>query len=464
MVMSPYVKTILRSIKMTLPRFLAIFAIIALGVGFFSGLKLSMPSFVRTADIFIKEYDMFDFKFLSTIGFEQEDIDELAKQTNCIVEGSYTADCSAYRGGSSSADTVRFMSITKNVNKLKLEQGRMPEKPDEIVIDGYMFKNPPIGEKLVISEDTSEDALKNFKYREYTIVGTVRSPVYLNFQRGTSDEGDGSVSYFVCALPEAFDSEYFTEAYLFADTGLYIYSDAYKEWAKEAEEKYEGILEGVVKKRFDRLLKDEYRKISEEEQQLIEKFKSADIPALLAINKIDTINDKTVLAAQINEISSLYDFCAVVPCSAQTGSGIDILKDEMRKLAPEGDFMFDEDTLTDQPERVIAAEIIREKLLRLLEREVPHGSAVFVERMKERESADIIDIDAVIYCERDSHKGIIIGKGGSMLKRIGTYARQDMEKFFDCKINLQIWVKVKEDWRNRESILRSLGYDENEFN
>ena len=136
----------------------------------------------------------------------------------------------------------------------------------------------------------------------------------------------------------------------------------------------------------------------------------------------------------------------------------------MRKLAPEGDFMFDEDTLTDQPERVIAAEIIREKLLRLLEREVPHGSAVFVERMKERESADIIDIDAVIYCERDSHKGIIIGKGGSMLKRIGTYARQDMEKFFDCKINLQIWVKVKEDWRNRESILRSLGYDENEFN
>ena len=264
MVMSPYVKTILRSIKMTLPRFLAIFAIIALGVGFFSGLKLSMPSFVRTADIFIKEYDMFDFKFLSTIGFEQEDIDELAKQTNCIVEGSYTADCSAYRGGSSSADTVRFMSITKNVNKLKLEQGRMPEKPDEIVIDGYVFKNPPIGEKLVISEDTSEDALKNFKYREYTIVGTVRSPVYLNFQRGTSDEGDGSVSYFVCALPEAFDSEYFTEAYLFADTGLYIYSDAYKEWAKEAEEKYEGILEGVVKKRFDRLLKDEYRKISEE--------------------------------------------------------------------------------------------------------------------------------------------------------------------------------------------------------
>ena len=205
------------------------------------------------------------------------------------------------------------------------------------------------------------------------------------------------------------------------------------------------------------------RDISDETLQLIDKFKSMDIPAILAINKIDTIQDKSKLAKQISKISPLYSFEAVVPCSAQTGSGISELKDELQKLAYEGDFMFDEDTLTDQPERVIASEIIREKLLRLLEREVPHGSAVFVERMKERQDSNIIDIDAVIYCERDSHKGIIIGKGGSMLKKIGTYARQDMEKFFDCKINLQIWVKVKEDWRNRENILRSLGYDESNF-
>ena len=205
------------------------------------------------------------------------------------------------------------------------------------------------------------------------------------------------------------------------------------------------------------------REAGEEEKQLVEKLKSLSMPAILAINKIDTIKDRTVLAKQIAELSLLYDFSAVVPCSAQTGSGMDILKKEMRAIAPEGDFMFDPDTLTDQPERVIAAEIVREKLLRLLEKEVPHGAAVFVERMKERDSGDIIDIDAVIYCERSSHKGIIIGKGGSMLKRIGTYARQDMERFFDCKVNLQIWVKVKEDWRNRESILRSLGYDENEF-
>ena len=168
-----------------------------------------------------------------------------------------------------------------------------------------------------------------------------------------------------------------------------------------------------------------------------------------------------IIARQIAELSSLYDFDGVVPCSARTGDGMNSLKNELKSLALEGEHMFDEDTLTDQPERVIAGEIIREKLLRLLSKEVPHGSAVFVERMKD---SNIIDIDATIYCERATHKGIIIGKGGAMLKKIGTYARQDIEKFFDCKVNLQIWVKVKEDWRNRENILRSLGYDQNDFN
>ncbi len=205
------------------------------------------------------------------------------------------------------------------------------------------------------------------------------------------------------------------------------------------------------------------RGITEAERMFAEKFKSLDIPAVLAINKTDTIKDKTLLASQIAEFSELYSFSAVVPCSAETGDGIDGLKKELRALSSEGGFMFDEDTLTDQPERVIAAEIIREKLLRLLEKEIPHGSAVFVERMKERENSDIIDMDATIYCEKSSHKGIIIGKGGSMLKKIGSFARQDMEKFFGCKINLQLWVKVKEDWRNRESILRSLGYDNSDF-
>ncbi len=205
------------------------------------------------------------------------------------------------------------------------------------------------------------------------------------------------------------------------------------------------------------------RDITEGERIFAEKFKALDIPAVLAINKTDTIKDKTILAAQIAELSKLYPFSAVVPCSAENGGGVEELKQELRALSSEGGFMFDEDTLTDQPERVIAAEIIREKLLRLLEKEIPHGSAVFVEKMKERENGGIIDMDAAIYCEKSSHKGIIIGKGGSMLKKIGSYARQDMEKFFGCKINLQLWVKVKEDWRNRESVLRSLGYDSSDF-
>ena len=143
--MSPYVKTILRSIRMTLPRFLAIFAIIALGVGFFAGLKVTTPSFVHTVNGYANEYAMFDFKLLSTIGFKSEDIDELAKRTNCVVEGAYTVDCSAFLGNDASSDTVRFTSVTKNVNKLKLEAGRMPEKPDEIVVDGYKLSSERIG-------------------------------------------------------------------------------------------------------------------------------------------------------------------------------------------------------------------------------------------------------------------------------------------------------------------------------
>ncbi|MEE0771422.1 MAG: GTPase Era, partial [Acutalibacteraceae bacterium] len=162
--------------------------------------------------------------------------------------------------------------------------------------------------------------------------------------------------------------------------------------------------------------------------------------------------------------TELFDFEAIVPVSATTGSGVNDLIGELEKLCQPGGHFFAEDALTDQPERVLAGEIIREKLLRLLDKEIPHGVAVVVERMRERENQpDMVDIDAVIYCERDNHKGIIIGKKGSMLKRVGSYAREDMERFFDCKINLQLWVKVKEDWRNRQRILQSLGYGKTDF-
>jgi len=189
------------------------------------------------------------------------------------------------------------------------------------------------------------------------------------------------------------------------------------------------------------------------------------MPAVLAINKIDLLSDKSGLIDQITELSALYDFEAVVPISALDGNGVKALMTELEKLALPGGHFFEDDTLTDQPERVLAAEIIREKLLRLLNKEVPHGIAVVVEKMHERDDgSNMTDMDATIYCEKESHKGIVIGKDGSMLKRVGTMARTDMEKFFECKINLKLWVKVKEDWRNRASLLRSMGFDENSFN
>lgn len=214
------------------------------------------------------------------------------------------------------------------------------------------------------------------------------------------------------------------------------------------------------------LVEEAGTKVSPSALELIERFRQQHIPAILALNKIDLLQDKSVLMAQIAELSKLYSFQAVVPISAKTHSGMDILTEELKKLAQPGTHLFDDDALTDQPERVIASEIVREKMLRLLSSEVPHGVAVSVERMSERKGRsgeDITDITAMIYCERESHKAIIIGKGGAMLKKIGTYAREDMEKFFGCKIDLKLWVKVKENWRNQEAALRSFGYDSSDF-
>lgn len=200
-------------------------------------------------------------------------------------------------------------------------------------------------------------------------------------------------------------------------------------------------------------------KLNTAELELIKKFKAEKMTVVLAINKIDMLKDKTELMKKIAEISALYDFKAVVPVSAQSSDGIDELLDELKALSVESIHFFPDDTLTDQPERVLVAEIIREKMLRLLDKEIPHGTAVAVERMHERDDGSIMDVEATIYCERESHKGIIIGKGGQMLKKISTFARQDIENFFGIKVNLQCWVKVKEDWRNREGIIHNFGLD-----
>lgn len=198
------------------------------------------------------------------------------------------------------------------------------------------------------------------------------------------------------------------------------------------------------------------------ELDFIDKFKALGMPAILVINKIDMIKDKEILMKQILEYSKLYDFEAIVPVSASDGNGMNELLEELKKKASEGGHFFEDDTLTDQPERVIASEIIREKILRLCNAEIPHGTAVVIEKMKTRENG-ILDIDATIFCEKESHKRILIGKNGAMLKKISTFARQDMERFFDCKVFLQVWIKVKEDWRNRAQLLQNFGFDESNF-
>ena len=201
------------------------------------------------------------------------------------------------------------------------------------------------------------------------------------------------------------------------------------------------------------------KEILPEEKQLIEKLQKNQIKAVLAFNKIDALGNKELLLEKIAAFSALYSFEAVIPVSALKGENVDELKHELKAFALEGPFFFPEDTLTDQPERVLVSEMIREKLLKNLSQEVPHGVAVSVERMRMREDSDIMDIDAVIYCERESHKGIIIGKKGAMLKKISSRARVDMERFFDCRVNLSVWVKVKEDWRNRQGLIHNFGLD-----
>ncbi len=192
------------------------------------------------------------------------------------------------------------------------------------------------------------------------------------------------------------------------------------------------------------------------EAALMEKLHTAEVPAILVINKIDTVT-KDALLEVIANYSSAFPFCAVVPVSARTGDGVDILIEETEKFAGEGPHFFDDDMYTDQPERTICSELIREKILRNLEKEIPHGTAVEIEKFTERDDG-IIEIEATIFCEKASHKGILIGKNGSMLRKIGSEAREDMENLLGTKVYLQTWVKVKENWRDSDVLLKNLGY------
>ncbi len=194
------------------------------------------------------------------------------------------------------------------------------------------------------------------------------------------------------------------------------------------------------------------------ETQLIEQLKRSQVPALLAVNKIDTVKKEELLAV-IAAYSAAYPFREIVPISARTGEGLDALLDLSSLFAIDGPQLFPEDMLTDQTDQQIVGEMVREKLLICLDQEIPHGTAVEVTRFSEREDTGIIDLDVTIYCEKASHKSIIIGKNGSMIKKIGELARKDIERFMGTKVFLQTWVKVKEKWRDNNGLLRSFGFD-----
>ena len=196
--------------------------------------------------------------------------------------------------------------------------------------------------------------------------------------------------------------------------------------------------------------------IGPQERELIRRIEETKAPAVLAINKIDTV-EKSALLGVIAEYSKAHEFSAIVPISAKTGEGLDELMDELAKFAAVGPHLFPDDMITDQPERQICAELVREKLLNCLDKEVPHGTAVEITKFHERDDG-LVEIDATIYCEKDSHKGIIIGKHGAMLKKIGEQARVDMEQFLDTKVFLQTWVKVKENWRDSQTQLKNFGF------
>ena len=251
------------------------------------------------------------------------------------------------------------------------------------------------------------------------------------------------------------------------DETQYVFMDTpgmHKSKNKLSEHMMKTVNESVADVDIAMFVADCTKKSSENERLLLNNLKSNGGKSILIINKIDLLDNKEDLIKIIADYSTLHDFDEVIPVSALTGDGLDIVMKILSKYAIDGPHYFPDDMLTDQPEKVIMAEIIREKALNNLNEEIPHGIAVTIESLKERDNRAgeaILDISAVIYCERDSHKGIVIGKNGSMLRKIGAESRIELEDLFQIKVNLQCWVKVKEGWRNREGMIRNYGLSSN---
>ena len=245
------------------------------------------------------------------------------------------------------------------------------------------------------------------------------------------------------------------DQYVFIDTpGVHHAKTKLGEYMMKSVRSSVGSADAII------LIADAGHPAGEIEKNLIGQIKKSELPSMLVLNKVDLIN-REKLAETITEYAALHNFDAVVPTCAENGRNVEAVLEEAEQFLYESDWMFDEDSLTDQPERQIAAEIIREKLLRTLSDEIPHGTAVVVEDFTEE--GDVLKIRAEIYCEKESHKGIIVGKRGESLKKIGTYAREDMEAFFGQKVYVNLWVKVKEKWRDDAMSLNNFGFKPEDF-
>lgn len=243
--------------------------------------------------------------------------------------------------------------------------------------------------------------------------------------------------------------------YVFIDT-----PGMHKAKNKLSDQMVKSIRESITDVDVIILMVDGTKKISPIENNLIESFKAKNTDVILLINKIDLIKDKTSLLETIKNYSELYDFKEIIPVSVKNRIGTDAIMPVLEKYAKESVHYFDDDLPTDQTEKVWLAELVREKILRNMQEEIPHGVAVYIESLetrRHRSGNEIVDLGVVIVCEKASHKGMIIGKQGTMLKKIGSLARIDIEEYFGCKVNMQIWVKVKEDWRNKESAIADFG-------
>ena len=263
-------KTTLREIRQSLGRYLAIFAIVALGVGFFAGLKITKTVMVESADAYLEENQLYDYRLLSTLGFEEEDVEAFrAKEDVRAAEGAIDADI-LYVNGQGNEDVIKAHSLLKNINGLKVTAGRLPEKGTECVVDSNLYEESAIGSKIVLSENNETEDLEQFAYKEYTIVGMAQSSAYIQFERGTTSLGNGRVSGFMYLLPEGFAAEYYTEIYVKFDEDYPIYSKEYNDYIEEKDKLWETYCEEQGNRRYQAIVSEAETELADAQKEFQE--------------------------------------------------------------------------------------------------------------------------------------------------------------------------------------------------